>query len=98
AKELERQLGVTYKTAWRMAHELRKLMASADHGGKLSGHIEIDETYFGGKQKIGPRKEKNKKKTWYANKTIILGMAERDGKLRAGPVRNNWLTTIEPIV
>lgn len=98
AKELERQLGVTYKTAWRMAHELRKLMASADHGGKLSGHIEIDETYFGGKQKIGKRSEKNKKKTWYANKTIILGMAERDGKLRAGPVRNNWLSTIEPIV
>ena len=37
AKELERQLGVTYKCAWRMAHELRKLMASADHGGTLGG-------------------------------------------------------------
>ena len=35
AKEIERQFGVTYKTAWRMAHELRKLMASADYGGQL---------------------------------------------------------------
>src|SRR5580704_16947038 len=51
AKELERQLGVTYKCAWRMAHELRKLMASADanRGGPLSGHVEMDETLVGGK-------------------------------------------------
>lgn len=50
AKELQRQLGVTYKTAWRMAHELRKLMGSADFSGPLGGegkHVEIDETYFG---------------------------------------------------
>ncbi|HEX3665124.1 MAG TPA: transposase [Rhizomicrobium sp.] len=39
AKELERQLGVTYKTAWRIAHELRKLMAASDRKGKLSGHM-----------------------------------------------------------
>src|SRR5205823_4985481 len=51
AKEVERQLGVTYKCAWRMCHELRKLMASADHdanGGPLTGHIEADETIVGG--------------------------------------------------
>ena len=37
AKELQRQLGVTYKTAWRMRHELRKLMASADYRGAVVG-------------------------------------------------------------
>lgn len=92
AKEVQRQTGVTYKTAWRMCHELRKLMASADHGGKLGGHVEIDETYFGGKEKLKDIRKKGSKKT------VILGMAERDGKLRAVPVRNNWLSTIEPIV
>jgi hypothetical protein len=95
AKELERALGVTYKTAWRMAHQLRKLMASADHAGPLGGegkHVEMDEAYFGGRQR---RSEQRKKGT---NKTIIFGMAERDGMLRAGPVRTNWLTTIEPIM
>jgi len=89
AKELERALGVTYKTAWRMAHELRKLMASADYGGKLGGHVEMDETLIGGKAKMA---EKNK------NKTILFGMAERDGKLRAGPIRRADINTIEPIV
>ncbi len=89
AKELERALGVTYKTAWRMAHELRKLMAAADHGGKLSGHVEIDETLVGGKAKMA---NKNK------NKTVLFGMAERDGKLRVGPIHSASINTIEPIV
>jgi transposase len=40
AKEIERQTGVTYKCAWRICHELRKLMATADDTGPLSGHVE----------------------------------------------------------
>src|SRR5882762_6253861 len=43
AKELQRQLGVTYKTAWRIGHEIRKHMASVDGETPLSGDIEIDE-------------------------------------------------------
>jgi transposase len=96
AKEIERQVSVTYKTAWRMCHELRKLMTSADHGGKLGGidcHVEIDETHVGGRQKVGPRSRKMKEKTWTANKTVVFGMVERNGKLRAGPIRNTWMQT-----
>jgi predicted RNA-binding Zn-ribbon protein involved in translation (DUF1610 family)/transposase-like protein len=95
AKEIERQIGVTYKCAWRMCHELRKLMASADFAGPLGGegkHVEIDETYYGGKQK---RRDQRKKGT---NKTTILGMAERNGKLRAGPIRTTWIDTVQPII
>ena len=51
AKELQRQLGVTYKTAWRMGHEIRKYMANVDGDFILGGHVEIDEAYIGGKQK-----------------------------------------------
>ena len=50
AKELQRQIGCTYKTAWRMASELRKLMAAADDHMPMSGHVEIDETLVGGYQ------------------------------------------------
>jgi transposase len=53
AKELERQLGVTYKTAWRMAKLIREHMASVDGEQKLGGkgkHVEIDETLVGGKR------------------------------------------------
>ncbi len=51
AKELERQLGVSYPTAFRMAHEIRKYMAMIDGDPKLGGHVEADETYVGGKEK-----------------------------------------------
>lgn len=78
AKELQRQLGVTYKCAWRMGHQLRELMASrseAQHPGPLSGHVEIDETYVGGYQK-------RTKKGQATNKTIVMGMIERGGPFR----------------
>ena len=51
AKELQRQLGVTYKTAWRMGHEIRKHMAAVDGNPPLSGQVEADETYVGGVNK-----------------------------------------------
>lgn len=47
AKQLERELGVTYKTAWRIFTQIRKLMA--EDNGPLSGEVEIDETWHGGK-------------------------------------------------
>jgi transposase len=92
AKELERQLGVTYKTAWRMAHELRKLMASADERRPLVGHVEIDETYIGGKQR---RSEQRKKGT---NKTVVMGLVERDGIVRAAPIEALNMSTVIPYV
>lgn len=94
AKELERQLGVTYKTAWRMAHELRKLMAQSDDNEPLSGHIEADETYVGG------RKPKIKGYTGRGakGKTAVFGLAQRDGTLRAGPVPNVKRATLEPLI
>jgi transposase len=93
AKELERQIGCTYKCAWRMAHELRKLMAAADYYGPLSGHVEMDETQIGGYQSQQDRREKG------SNKTVVFGMVERDdGRLRAGPIPNAKTETLTPIV
>ncbi len=48
AKGLQRQLGITYKTAWRMLHQIRKLMAD-NSGDLLKGTVEVDETGGGGK-------------------------------------------------
>lgn len=48
AKELQRQLWVTYKTAWRMGHEIRNYMAKADNDDDLGGQVEANETYAGG--------------------------------------------------
>lgn len=89
AKELQRQIGCTYKCAWRMAHELRKIMATADGSGKLSGHVEIDETVIGGKQSREDERRKG------SNKTIVMGIVERDGTLRAGPIEDATMYTLE---
>jgi transposase len=48
AKQLERELGVTYKTAWRMLHQIRSMLYE-DDGLPLSGTVEMDETYVGGR-------------------------------------------------
>lgn len=51
AKQLERELGVTYKTAWRMFKQIRMLMTDKGSGSQLKGVIEVDETFVGGKGK-----------------------------------------------
>lgn len=74
AKELERQLGVTYKTAWRMAHEIRKLMDTAP--ARFFGECEADETYVGGKRS-------GKRGRGAAGKTAVVGVANRRGGVSA---------------
>lgn len=75
AKELQRQLGVSYPTAFRMAHLIRQHMGRTDGDPTLSGHVEADETYVGGKRK-GLRG-----RSAMGNKYVVFGMAERGGKV-----------------
>ena len=72
AKELQRQLSVNYKTAWRMGHEIRKYLAWVDGDPSIGGHVEIDETMIGG-VRTGKRGRAAQ------GKTVVLGMAERGG-------------------
>lgn len=73
AKELQRQLGVTYKTAWRMGHEIRKHMAAVDGNPPFGGVVEADETYIGGVNKGAGRGR------GLDNKTILFGIVRRGG-------------------
>ncbi len=81
AKELQRQLGVTYKTAWRIGHEIRKYMSMVDGDDNLSGIVEADETYIGGKAK-------GKRGRGAGNKTVVFGMVERGGNVMTKIVPN----------
>ena len=92
AKELQRELGVTYKTAWRMAHEIRKYMASVDGEWPLDGDIEADETYVGGRTTGGKRGR------GAPNKTIVFGMLERDGDVMANVVQNIRKRTLQAFI
>lgn len=94
AKELERQLGVTYKCAWRIGHELRKLMAErAKLSGPASGHVEIDETYVGGKRK-GKGQGMGKK----GHRTIVMGILERGGNIKTQVVPDVKRVTLRPVI
>ena len=85
AKQLERELGVTYKTAWRMAHLIRQELMEQD-GEPLSGHVEVDETWVGGRLKFLGRQGHTGpvpgSKT-LANKTPVAGAVERGGRVVA---------------
>jgi transposase len=89
AKELERQLGLRYETAWRMAHELRKYMAKVDGDDQLSGHIEADETMIGGFRPGGKRGRGS------PGKTVVFGMLERQGDVMTRIVENVKRVTLE---
>ncbi|MCY3826476.1 MAG: IS1595 family transposase [Candidatus Dadabacteria bacterium] len=91
AKELERQVGVTYKTAWRMAHEIRKYMAEVDDEHPLDGDVEADETYIGGKRP-------GKRGRGADGKAVVFGMLERGGELMAKVVPNVRKRTLQPII
>ena len=73
AKELQRQLGVSYPTAFRMAHLIREHMTKVDGDAPLSGHVELDETYLGGRKRGG------KTGRGAAGKSVVFGMLERGG-------------------
>jgi transposase-like protein len=99
AKQLERELGVTYKTAWRMFTQIRKLME--EDGGPLSGTVEVDETWHGGKLNFPGRKGHTGQQPGYnslANKTPIVGAVERGGKVKAQVVPNIRKGTLLPLV
>lgn len=76
AKQVERQLGVNYRTAWRMMHQIRKLMEQASPT-ELHGTVEIDETYIGGRWR-------NRRGRWnhgIEGKQAVMGMVERGGSV-----------------
>ncbi len=84
AKQLERELGVTYKTAWRIFKLIRsRLDEGGDAFGSTGKDVEVDETYVGGKR---------------PGKTPVVGAVERSGHVKAQVVANTQSQTVLPFV
>lgn len=82
ANQLKRMLGVSYKTAWYLCHRIRAAMKD-EGAGYLSGIVEADETYHGGRMRFPAgtsRQERALRR--FDNKTVVLGAVERGGEVR----------------
>jgi transposase len=89
AKQIQRETGVTYKTAWRMFRQIRSLLSETDM--QLEGEaVEVDEMYYGGKRKGGTGRPMRGDKT----KTPVLGMVERKGRVIARTVPDTTAKTL----
>lgn len=84
AKQLERELGVTYKTAWRMLHLIRAELMEQD-GTPLDGDVEADETYMGGKPRAGKPMTRMEHMNRY---TMVAGVVERGGRVIASVTKH----------
>jgi transposase len=96
AKQLERELGVSYRTAWRMLNLIRNELMGEDQT-ELSGEVEVDETFYGGRPRAAVRRAG---KSWErrAQKPIIVGMVERGGRVRTTIIRERSEDTLKGIV
>jgi len=98
AKQIERETGVTYKTAWRMFKQIRIMLKDDKNSGPLGGPnspgVEMDETYFGGVR----RGVKGKPRPGDKKKTAVVGIVERKGRIRALAARDTRSATLLGLV
>ncbi|MEX1276570.1 MAG: IS1595 family transposase [Bacteroidota bacterium] len=82
AKQIERELGVTYKTAWRIANLIRNKLMDQDDA-PLDGEVEVDETMIGGKPRASEKVVRGQGSAWAADhKVATWGAVERGGRVR----------------
>ena len=106
AKQLERELGVTYKTAWRMFHLIRNELMVQDDDKPMSGAVEMDETFVGGAPRQKDRAawrglpepaRRAASQNWVnQKKTAVFGVVQRGGKVHASVVPSTQLDTLAP--
>lgn len=97
AKQLEREIGVNYKTALRMLHLIREELMEQDYQTPMSGTVEVDETWVGGKEHEGAKRKRRaenpdgpKYGPYVKLRPMVLGMVERQGQIRAQVVPDRY--------
>lgn len=95
---LATDLGITQKTAWFVLHRLRHAQKTKSFNAPLSGEVAVDETAVGGSEK---NRHANKRKNLgrgSIGKTIVMGLVEKDGEVRAGVIDNADRDTLQTII
>jgi transposase-like protein len=95
--QLAKDLKITQKSAWFVLHRLRHAAKTKSFNRPLSGAVEMDETVFGGKEQ-NKHKSKRTGARGLSGKTIVFGLLERGGELRAKKVKNLLGRTVQGMV
>ncbi|WP_029087780.1 IS1595 family transposase [Brevundimonas aveniformis] len=95
---LAKDLGITQKTAWFVLHRLRHAARTDSFNAPLSGDVEVDETFVGGRESNKHANKKLRLGRGGLGKAVVLGMIQRDGEFRAGVVTDVKKTTLQGIV
>jgi len=103
AHQLHRMLKVTYRSAWFMAHRIRYTMSQEPLSSKLRGTIEIDETYIGGKLRIGAQTPKfgtrpKDHPSHTSNKAAVVSVLQRGGRVQSMHVQKVTAENLKPII
>ncbi|GAK44676.1 ISSpo8, transposase [Tepidicaulis marinus] len=102
AHQLHRMLGVTYKTAWFMAHRIREAMKPAPKpSGSMGGegkYVEADETFIGGKEKNKHKSKRAKRRGGAWGKETVFSLVERGGHVRSRHVVSVTAQTLRPVI
>jgi transposase-like protein len=98
ALQVQRHIGVAYKTAWYLCHRIRKAMEelNAEPLGGQGQIVEIDETWLGGRATASHRRKTMKEKR--DQKVKLLGLVERGGRVRLQRIENAKVETLRPVI
>jgi len=97
ALQLQRNLELgSYRTAWFMCHRIRWAMTQTPMVEKLSGIVEVDETFMGGKERT--KMHRGRPTVENSKKTPVLALVERGGDVRSFPLQRATLANIKPIM